>query len=668
MAGPNAAQQAILEQARASQAGGGSVPTATPVQQAPVESQRIRTFGQGLLFGFGDELEAAARSAFTGRDYNEVRDEIRQKIKAYQDANPGEALTMEVLGSIAPTAAAFLIPGAQPAAAAQAARTATSLGRLAAREAGMGAITGVGTSEQESLSGMATDAAIGGATSAVLAPITRIGTERLGGLASDVTNWIRTNAGSRPSQAAFAEIQRLAEGTGKTVDEIVQDIADGKIMAENRTLAAAVRAIRSKGDRAGSSPATITEGLIERRGRTGDVASQAVEKELGITGASSRNVFEAINAEDEALEALEKSGYKAVFGANRELAPELATDLREILKKYPNIQAELNQYYRESGSLVPLFKGDTGELARMPSLEDAEIAYRLLRDEAGALYQTGKGTRAGSYKTDAKSLKNKLDSAYPDLAETRAVAASRRSAKDAFADGRKAFGKDADEVQFEFDQLSKANPEAAKAYQAGVLAAFRNKMRRSQTVAGRAADPDRQEGAILKAVMGDAYEIPQSRQVGDAVRVTSPQTELATAGESAEAVQRIIYNSMTAPEAAATKAFGSGIQMSDLLMAYGGNPLAITAIVGQKIARSLNSSELLTPKDYEKITDILMSEDPDLVRRVLEDKIAMGDIIAPIKKVAPAIGDALEKSIRFQGAQESVEVRNPILGSLGISP
>jgi len=665
----NEAQRAILAEIEAQQqaGAGGAVPGGSVVQ-APVESQKLRTFAQGLSFGFGDELEAVARSAFTGRDYNEVRDEIRQKIKSYQDANPGEALTMEVLGSIAPTAAAFLIPGAQPAAAAQASRTATSLGRLATREAGMGALTGVGISEEESLGGMAQDALIGGTTSAVLAPIARVGTERIGSIGSDVFDWIRSNVGERPSQAAFAEIQRLAEGTGKTVDEIVQDIADGKIMAENRTLAAAVRAIRSKGDRAGTSAGTITEGLMERRGRTADVASQAVEKELGVTGASSRNVFQAINAEDEALEALERSGYKAVFGANRELAPELATDLREILKKYPNIQSELNQYYRESGSLVPLFKGDTGELARMPSLEDAEIAYRLLRDEAGALYQTGKGTRAGSYKVDAKSLKNKLDSAYPDLAETRAVAASRRSAKDAFADGRKAFGKDADEVQFEFDQLSRANPEAAKAYQAGVLAAFRNKMRRSQSVAGRAADPDRQEGAILKAVMGDAYEMPQIRQAGDAARVTSPQTELATAGESAEAVQRIIFNSMTAPEQAASKAFGSGVNMSDLLMAYSANPLAITAIVGQKIARSMDSSEILTPKDYEKITEILMSEDPDLVRRVLEDKVAMGDIIAPIKKIAPSIGNAIEKGIRFQGAQESVELRNPILGSFGISP
>lgn len=665
----NEKQRAILAEIEAKQqrGTGGAVPGGSVVQ-APVEAQKFRTFAQGLTFGFGDELEALARSAFTGRDYNEVRDEIRQKIKAYQDANPGEALTMEVLGSIAPTAAAFIIPGAQPAAAAQAARTSASLGKLAAREAGMGAITGVGTSEQESLGGMATDAAIGGVTSAVLAPVTRVGTERLGGLASDVTDWIRNNVGSRPSQAAFAEIQRLAEGTGKTVDEIVQDIADGKILAENRTLAAAVRAIRSKGDRAGSSPATITEGLMERRTRTGDVASRAVEGELGITGASSRNVFEAINAEDEVLQAVEQAGYKTVFRANPELDPAIARDLQEMLKRFPNIRQELNKYYEESGSIVPLFKGDTSDLARMPSLEDAEIAYRLMRDESGALYQAGKGTRAGSYKDSARQLKEQLDSAYPTLAATRATAATRRSAKDAFAEGRKAFGRDADEVQFEYNALLEKNPEAAKAYQAGVLAAFRNKMRRSQAVAGRAAEPDRQEGAILKIVMGDAYETPTARQVGEATRVTSPQTELATAGESAEAVQRIIYNSMTAPEAAASKAFGSGINMADLLMAYSGNPLAITAIVGQKIARSMDPGEMLTPKDYEQITRILMSEDPDLVRRVLEDKVAMGDIIAPLKKVAPSIGDALEKAARFQGAQEAVEVRNPILGAFGISP
>ena len=91
------------------------------VSTANVESQKLRSMAQGLAMGWYDELEAAVRVlAREGRPYEEIRDEIRAKVSAYQQANPGEALTFEALGVVAPTAAAFLIPGGQAAGAARA--------------------------------------------------------------------------------------------------------------------------------------------------------------------------------------------------------------------------------------------------------------------------------------------------------------------------------------------------------------------------------------------------------------------------------------------------------------------------------------------------------------------------------------------------------------------
>ena len=94
----------------------GKIAAAQPAPTAPVESQKLRTAASGLLMGWADELEAGVRAALLeDRPYEVIRDEIRQKVDAYQQANPGEALTMEALGAIAPTAAAFLIPGGQAA-------------------------------------------------------------------------------------------------------------------------------------------------------------------------------------------------------------------------------------------------------------------------------------------------------------------------------------------------------------------------------------------------------------------------------------------------------------------------------------------------------------------------------------------------------------------------
>ena len=80
------------------------------------ESQFGRTMMGGLTLGFWDEIEAAARSAVNGfSDYEQVRDEIRVKMKQYQEANPGTALTAEVIGAVAPTALLMFTPGGQPA-------------------------------------------------------------------------------------------------------------------------------------------------------------------------------------------------------------------------------------------------------------------------------------------------------------------------------------------------------------------------------------------------------------------------------------------------------------------------------------------------------------------------------------------------------------------------
>jgi hypothetical protein len=243
-----------------------------------------------------------------------------------------------------------------------------------------------------------------------------------------------------------------------------------------------------------------------------------------------------------------------------------------------------------------------------------------------------------------------LDMKYPELKDVRKEAAKRLGAKDAFAEGRKAFGRDADEVEFEFNAMT---PEAQKNYRAGVLAAFKNKMRRSPTAAGRASEPSRQEGAILKIVAGPRYE-------------EALQKPLEIAGEAAEAKSRILYGSMTAPEAAAEKAIGSGqIGMGEIMQAFGGDPLAMASIIGKKLQGSMPQ---LSPKDYEAVTKVLLSEDPNFVGKMLRDEVSMGDIkkkIEPILRIAGEAGRAGATRVGAGGAVEkSKPLTNPLLEAL----
>lgn len=613
-------------------------------QVEPAEPQRLRTIGQGLLLGFADELEASVRAAlFEDRPYEEIRDEIRKSVKMYQDQNPGESLGLEALGAIAPTAAAFLIPGGQPAAATNVARFTAGAGKFLSRGSVEGGITGAGQSEADTLLGVAGDTATGAATGAIVSPIVGVAGKKLVGTAGDVMNWLRTNVGERPSNAAMAELQRLAAGTGKSTDEIIQDIADGKIMAENKTLAAAVRAIKSKGaEEAGDASSAIDTTLRQRAKETSERATEAAESAL-MPGASSRNVFQSIAQTDEALKAAERQGYSDVFRTVPEVSPAIANSMEDLAKRFPKLADELNQGYLEN-NLVPLFSREANgalKMNRVPTLEDSEVFYRLMRDEGNSRWMAGKGQTAQPL-TDAMGVfKQQIDEAYPALAAVRKEAAKRLGANEAFVAGRKAFGRDVDELQFEFDAL---NPEAKQAFKAGVLAAWKNKTRRSPTAVARGADVTRQEGAVLKAVLGENFE-------------TMLQKELEIAGESAEAVNRILYGSMTAPQAAAEKAIGSGqIGMSDILAAYSLDPLAMTAVIGKMLAKNAPG---LKPKDYEQVTQVLLSEDPDFVARMLNDKVSLGDATRTIEMALATSAEAARRAATVTASGRTSQAVSP---------
>jgi hypothetical protein len=116
---------------------------------------RARSVGQGVTFGFGDELEGGFRalgSALTDGDitalkqkYLQQRDRVRRQQTAYEEANPYESLGYEMGGAML----TGLIPGAQGATGAKLATLASRYPR-AARAAAVAADTaayGAGSAE-----------------------------------------------------------------------------------------------------------------------------------------------------------------------------------------------------------------------------------------------------------------------------------------------------------------------------------------------------------------------------------------------------------------------------------------------------------------------------------------------------------------------------------------
>jgi hypothetical protein len=59
-----------------------------------------RALGQGATFGFGDELEAAARAPFSERTYGEIRDDVRHQQEGFAKAHPVANFAGETAGAI----------------------------------------------------------------------------------------------------------------------------------------------------------------------------------------------------------------------------------------------------------------------------------------------------------------------------------------------------------------------------------------------------------------------------------------------------------------------------------------------------------------------------------------------------------------------------------------
>ena len=99
-----------------------------------IVSDFTRAAGQGLSFGFGDEIEAFVTSALdSNASYADTLKEVRNKINDFRKRNPGVAYGTEIAGAILPSIAAAFIPGGQ-------ALTASTVGRVgqAAKALGLG--------------------------------------------------------------------------------------------------------------------------------------------------------------------------------------------------------------------------------------------------------------------------------------------------------------------------------------------------------------------------------------------------------------------------------------------------------------------------------------------------------------------------------------------------
>ena len=591
------------------------MPTAPiPVSiQPPAPTQRLRSMAQGATFTGADEAEAYLRS-MTGENYESALADIRSKTKAYQQQAPLESLGYEGLGGLLATGAVTLGTGgtAAPATVPQAAMSLAPVIRGLAATSSIGGLYGGLTgflSGEGDVYDRISKVPGGVVTGAVVAPAVKTLITGTGMLVDKVADFARRLAGGRGAKIVETELQRLAGDTGLTTDEIIDRIARGEIMAENATLAAAVRGLYAQGGK----PATTLMSSLTRRPE--ELRTSVLTDMQKTLAGQDGNVLRQFKLNDKQLKELETEAYKDAFGTGGVIDSTLLQGVTDALKRSPSAVKDINDIYIAQTGKKPFFSFDkNGNISfnRTPNLEDAEVIRRGIQTSVDQAYQSGRGGVGGALKEVELALRDAIDTSSRKLGDARLQAAVRRTAKDAFDEGRKVFGKTADEVSILVEELSQ-KPGALSAFRAGTMDAIRNKMTtgtRTSMMANLANETSK-EGLILRTIY------PGDELAGILQRIN-------TAAQSQASKNYILGGSPTAPTLLQAARTGMNISAEEIANVMTANPVTMVASavnIVKKVAAQQNKN--MTESQRDQVAKILVSEDPDLVRRALTDTSAM---------------------------------------------
>jgi len=609
---------------------------APPPPPAPVEPQRVRSMAQGLLLGGADEAEAYLRS-LAGENYDAALADIRTKTKAYQQAEPGAALSYELAGGMLP----MFVPGAAPATIARTAPMMARLSGMAAKGAGIGGVTAFNTGEGDvidRLSRVPQGVAIG----AVAAPVVSSAIGGVGFGVDKLMDSARRLTGDRGAKIVETEIQRIVKESGMTPEQVVQGIVSGNIMAENATMSMAVRGMYAKG---GEAATTIQKGIEVRPDLLrGAAVSEMQQRLAGQPG----NVMAQYKMSDAAAKQVEKEAYADAFGKGGVISPLLLSGMTDALKRSPQSVKNINELYVAETGKKPFFSfnaaGDV-EFSRTPTLEDAEIIRRGIQTSVDEAYSGGRGGVGSALKTVEESLRAALDTSSKALANARVQAAARRSTREAFAEGRKIFGKSADEAEIYFNDLI-SDPASVSALRAGVMDALRNKMSTGQrtSMMARLASPDSKEGQILRTIY------PQDDLPGILSRI-----ELAAQSQSAKNL--ILKGSTTAPTQGQAARVGMDISAEELVNIT--NPMTAMRVLGKFINKQAPN---LNEEQRNAVARVMVSNDPQLVQKAIIDNSQMALLQQKLKTAAALISSQAGQRAAYVGGKGIPTAPTGLLG------
>lgn len=587
--------------------------------------------GQGLAMGYGDELEAYARSAFTDETYEEALKDVREKIATARRERPTETTVAELSGALLPAVgtigASMLTGGATtPAAAAAAGRTvglASNLLRGGTRAAAIGgaqgAAEGFGRGEggfEQRLEKAQEEGATGAAFGAGLGTAAELGRAGIKALTATPESLARRRLLDiygrdevSPQEARAAYMEAQASGVKP---EIMADIYPGGQIAQETQRVARVAP--------GANRRAIAEQLAERARGQGQRVQTAFEEATG----TRQGLFDTINSLTKARSADASPLYDKAYAVP--VSREQRRSLDKIMLSadddaWSEVQREARREGLDIRDLVQTDRQGRRTIYGNYSIKEVDLLKRGLDRVIANNIKEGKLLPAA---TDALTVKNALlklaDKISPEYKQARDAWAGPTAAMNAARQGEKIFTERSEQI---VSDIKKMNVSEREAFLIGALDAVNQRLGRTTDVqdATRQFLTGNAQNQISAALTASGKTAEEVKEISDALF-----KGIEREAQMARTRNLMTGGSPTAPLMASEADFRQGMGTTSRFIqdiASGRGPLASLvspiARAGENAALGFRQSRI--DRTNEALRQYLMSADAPSVQRMTQAMI-----------------------------------------------
>jgi hypothetical protein len=599
--------------------------------------------GQGLGMGWGDEGEAWLRSKLGGRPYEQALQQIRQEYAQYVRENPGTAMAAEFAGGMAPAVGMMFVPGAQPAAVAQAQRsTVGALGRLAALGGATGAVSGAGSAEEGD---RGTGAVVGGTLGTIIgggAPVVLRGAKGAG-------QWLRDRLA--PTEATIAsragkKMTQAMRESNLTPQQIEQMMAKDRSMNVPSTLAnvdgAMADLAEAVAQRTGKGTRKVEKTLTQQKTGARERTYQQVSKGLqpGDYYADEANLVKELRSRaqtvyDDAyshgdvddpriVEALKNPQFQQFFQKARSIADTEAMAAK--LRGEDPSKFALPEIYKPSGKFTES-GAEVLELTRLPDVRTLDYIKRGIDATIESGF-AGKGlskTEASALRDLRKVFVNAIDENVPAYRDARKAYAGDMEVIDAMRTGMSDFNKlDHEQVIKLVSGMGNAEKEA---FRTGV----------ARNLYGTIMDPSTNFNAANRIINSPETTAKLQPLFDDPAHFRLFKAALEREAQLFQQANKILGGSQTAKRQAMAEGLdeGQGIGQAMVQGAFGNFSGALSGL-----ATRFANSATITPQVADKLADMLMAKNPAEVASVVKflEDYAAGQVPKAVKATAGEAG------------------------------